>query len=102
MGSWRGGWDRMIDRVKVIGSYRKWSEASYGTHNHHRATSEKERELTLFGIKTTAHVGPHLTQDSSQYWLPSFFHLWHHCFNQHGCSRHINAQNLKPTERKTT
>lgn len=58
MGSWRGEWQRMEGRVGGVGSYREWSEGCYGPHNHHRAASEKERELTLSGIKTTAHVGP--------------------------------------------
>lgn len=58
MGSWRGEWQRMEARVEGVGSYRESSEGCHRPHNHHRAASEKERELTLFGIKTTALMGP--------------------------------------------
>lgn len=39
----------MEARVEGVGSYRERREAGYGTHDHHRAASEKERELSLFG-----------------------------------------------------
>lgn len=102
MGSWRGEWQRMEARVEGVSSYRESSEGCHGPHNHHRAASEKERELTLFPHKDHCPPGARLTQAASLYWLPSFLHLRHHRFYQHGCRFHIDAQNLKPTESKTT